>query len=217
VKIGLFFGSFNPIHIGHLIVANVMAENTDLSKVWLVVSPQNPFKPSKGLLHEFDRFDLVKAAIADHYKLEASDVEFHLPKPSYTIHTLAHLKEKFPEKEFKVIIGEDNLESFANWKNYQEILDQFGLYVYPRLNDSLGQARQPSAFGQARLNDSVGQTRLDVTKSEIKRHENVKMIEAPLLDISATYIRNCIKNNKSIRYLVPESVETMIRVKNFYR
>ena len=217
MKIGLFFGSFNPIHIGHLIVANVMAENTDLSKVWLVVSPQNPFKPSKGLLHEFDRFDLVKAAIADHYKLEASDVEFHLPKPSYTIHTLAHLKEKFPEKEFKVIIGEDNLESFANWKNYQEILDQFGLYVYPRLNDSLGQARQPLAFGQARLNDSLGQTRLDVTKSEIKRHENVKMIEAPLLDISATYIRNCIKNNKSIRYLVPESVETMIRVKNFYR
>jgi len=217
VKIGLFFGSFNPIHIGHLIVANVMAENTDLSKVWLVVSPQNPFKPSKGLLHEFDRFDLVKAAIADHYKLEASDVEFHLPKPSYTIHTLAHLKEKFPEKEFKVIIGEDNLESFANWKNYQEILDQFGLYVYPGLNDSLGQARQLSAFGQACPNDSVGQTRLDVTKSEIKRHENVKMIEAPLLDISATYIRNCIKNNKSIRYLVPESVETMIRVKNFYR
>jgi len=217
VKIGLFFGSFNPIHIGHLIVANVMAENTDLSKVWLVVSPQNPFKPSKGLLHEFDRFDLVKAAIADHYKLEASDVEFHLPKPSYTIHTLAHLKEKFPEKEFKVIIGEDNLESFANWKNYQEILDQFGLYVYPRLNDSVGQARQPLTFGQARLNDSLGQARLDVTKSEIKRHENVKMIEAPLLDISATYIRNCIKNNKSIRYLVPESVETMIRVKNFYR
>ena len=217
MKIGLFFGSFNPIHIGHLIVANVMAENTDLSKVWLVVSPQNPFKPSKGLLHEFDRFDLVKAAIADHYKLEASDVEFHLPKPSYTIHTLAHLKEKFPEKEFKVIIGEDNLESFANWKNYQEILDQFGLYVYPRLNDSLGQARQPLVFGQARLNDSLGQARLDVTKSEIKRHQNVKMIEAPLLDISATYIRNCIKNNKSIRYLVPESVETMIRVKNFYR
>ena len=217
MKIGLFFGSFNPIHIGHLIVANVMAENTDLSKVWLVVSPQNPFKPSKGLLHEFDRFDLVKAAIADHYKLEASDVEFHLPKPSYTIHTLAHLKEKFPEKEFKVIIGEDNLESFANWKNYQEILDQFGLYVYPRLNDSVGQARQPLTFGQARLNDSLGQARLDVTKSEIKRHENVKMIEAPLLDISATYIRNCIKNNKSIRYLVPESVETMIRVKNFYR
>jgi nicotinate-nucleotide adenylyltransferase len=189
-KIGLFFGSFNPIHIGHLIIANVMAENTDLHKVWFVVSPQNPFKPSKGLLHEFDRYDMVKAAIADHYKLEASDVEFNLPKPSYTIHTLAYLTEKFPGKEFKVIIGEDNLENFTKWKNHEEILNQFGLYVYPRPH---------------------------VTNSDLKRHPHVKMIEAPLLDISATYIRNCIKSNKSIRYLVPESVEQMIRLKDFYR
>jgi nicotinate-nucleotide adenylyltransferase len=189
-KIGLFFGSFNPIHIGHMIIANIMAENTDLNKVWFVVSPQNPFKPSKGLLHEFDRYDMVKAAIADHYKLEVSDVEFNLPKPSYTIHTLAHLTEKFPGKEFKVIIGEDNLENFAKWKNHQEILDQFGLYVYPRPH---------------------------VTNSELRRHSNVKMIEAPLLDISATYIRNCIKNNKSIRYLVPEPVEQLIRLKHFYK
>lgn len=189
-NIGLFFGSFNPIHIGHLIIANIMAENTDLQKVWFVVSPQNPFKPSKGLLHEFDRYDMVKAAIADHYKLEASDVEFNLPKPSYTIHTLAYLTEKFPGKEFKVIIGEDNLENFTKWKNHEEILNQFGLYVYPRPH---------------------------VTNSELKRHPHVKMIEAPLLDISATYIRNCIKNNKSIRYLVPEQVEQMIRIKDFYR
>jgi nicotinate-nucleotide adenylyltransferase len=189
-KIGLFFGSFNPIHIGHLIIANIMAENTDLNKVWFVVSPQNPFKPSKGLLHEFDRYDMVKAAIADHYKLEVSDVEFNLPKPSYTIHTLAYLTEKFPGKEFKVIIGEDNLENFAKWKNHDEILNQFGLYVYPRPH---------------------------VTNSEFARHPHVKMIEAPLLDISATYIRNCIKNNKSIRYLVPEPVEQMIRLKDFYR
>jgi nicotinate-nucleotide adenylyltransferase len=189
-KIGLFFGSFNPIHIGHMIIANIMAENTDLNKVWFVVSPQNPFKLSKGLLHEFDRYDMVKAAIADHYKLEVSDVEFNLPKPSYTIHTLAYLNEKFPGKEFKVIIGEDNLENFAKWKNHEQILDQFGLYVYPRPH---------------------------VTNSELKRHPNVKMIEAPLLDISATYIRNCIKNNKSIRYLVPEPVEQMIRLKHFYK
>jgi nicotinate-nucleotide adenylyltransferase len=189
-KIGLFFGSFNPIHIGHMIIANIMAENADLNKVWFVVSPQNPFKPSKGLLHEFDRYDMVKAAIADHYKLEASDVEFNLPKPSYTIHTLAYLTEKFPGKEFKVIIGEDNLENFAKWKNHEEILNQFGLYVYPRPH---------------------------VTNSELKRHPHVKMIEAPLLDISATYIRNCIKSNKSIRYLVPEPVEQMIRLKDFYR
>lgn len=189
-KIGLFFGSFNPIHLGHLIIANVMAENTDLNKVWLVVSPQNPLKPSKGLLHEFDRFNMVKAAIADNYKLEASDVEFHLSKPSYTIHTLAHLTEKHPTKEFKVILGEDNLENFTKWKNYQQILDQFGVYVYPRPG---------------------------VTNTELSRLGNVKMVEAPLLDISATYIRNCIKNNKSIRYLVPEVVENMIRSKNFYQ
>jgi len=189
-KIGLFFGSFNPIHVGHLIISNVMAQNTDLDKVWLVVSPQNPFKPSKGLLHEFDRYDLVKAAIADNFKLEVSDVEFHLPKPSYTIHTLAYLTEKYPNKEFKVIIGEDNLENFTKWKNHEQILDQYGLYVYPR----------PL-----------------VTNSDLKRHPQVTIVEAPMIDISATYIRTCIKNNKSIRYLVPESVENMIRMKNFYR
>lgn len=189
-KIGLFFGSFNPIHIGHMIIANIMAENTDLNKVWFVVSPQNPFKPSKGLLHEFDRYDMVKAAITDHYKLEVSDVEFNLSKPSYTIHTLAYLTEKHPGKEFKVIIGEDNLENFSKWKNHDQILEQFGLYVYPRPH---------------------------VTNSELIRHPNVKVIEAPLLDISATYIRNCIKNNKSIRYLVPEPVEQMIRLKHFYQ
>lgn len=189
-KIGLFFGSFNPIHIGHLIIANVMAENTDLNKVWFVVSPQNPFKLSHGLLHEFDRYDMVKAAIGDHYKLEVSDVEFGLPKPSYTINTLTHLTEKHPNKEFKVIIGEDNLENFMKWKNYEQILEQYGLYVYPRPH---------------------------VTNSEVRRHPHVKMVEAPLLDISATYIRNCVKNNKSIRYLVPEAVEQMIHLKNFFR
>jgi nicotinate-nucleotide adenylyltransferase len=190
LKIGLFFGSFNPIHIGHLIIANIMAENTDLNKVWFVVSPQNPFKQSKSLLHEFDRYDMVKAAITDNYKLEVTDVEFHLPKPSYTIHTLAHLSEKFPSKDFRVIIGGDNLENFEKWKNYQQILELYGLYVYPRPN---------------------------VTNSEIGRHPNVKMVDAPLLDISATYIRDCIKNNKSVRYLVPEPVEQMIRLRNFYK
>lgn len=189
-KIGLFFGSFNPIHMGHLIIANIMAENTDLHKVWFVVSPQNPLKPSKGLLHEFDRYDMVKAAIADNYKLEVSDAEFHLPKPSYTIHTLAYLKEKHPAKEFKVIVGGDNLENFSKWKNHEEILNQFGLYVY----------RRPG-----------------VTNTELERHAHVQMIDAPLLDISATYIRNNIKHNKSIRYLVPEPVEQLIHLKNFYR
>jgi nicotinate-nucleotide adenylyltransferase len=190
MKIGLLFGSFNPIHTGHLIIANIMATSTDLQKVWLVVSPQNPFKAAKGLLHEFDRFDMVKAAVADNYKLEASDVEFQLPKPNYTIHTLTHLTEKHPNDEFKIILGEDNLTNFEKWKNYEEILRHYGLYVYPRPH---------------------------VTESGLKQHPQVTLIDAPLLDISATFIRNCIKNNKSIRYLVPERVEQMIYNKQFYR
>lgn len=190
MKIGLFFGSFNPIHTGHLIIANIMAENTDLKKVWFVVSPQNPFKHSKGLLHEFDRYDMVKAAIADNYKFEVSDVEFHLPKPSYTIDTLTYLAEKHPEKEFRIIIGSDNLESFTKWKNYEQILKLHGIYVYERPN------AQPS---------------------ELKSHPNVTIVQAPMLDISATYIRQCIRDKKSIRYLVPEPVEQMILQKGFYQ
>lgn len=172
-----------------MIIANVMVETTDLEKVWFVVSPQNPFKPGRGLLHEFDRYDMVRAAVYDNYKLEVSDIEFHLPKPSYTIHTLIHLSEKHPEKKFKVIIGEDNLENFVRWKNYERILEDYGLYVYPRPH---------------------------VTNSDLKRHPNVKVVPAPLLDISATFIRNCIKKNQSVRYLVPDPVEEMIRSKKFY-
>lgn len=187
--IGLFFGSFNPIHVGHLIIANSMLENGPLDKVWFVVTPQNPLKPSKGLLHEFDRFDMVKAAIEDNYKFEASDVEFHLPKPSYTAYTLAHLSEKNPDKKFVLIIGEDNLANFSRWKNYEHILEGYQLFVYPRPR---------------------------VTNSDLKRHVNVKMVDAPVLDISATFIRNHIKGNKSIKYLVPESVEHLIQSKGFY-
>lgn len=172
-----------------MIIANLMAETADLKKVWFVVSPQNPFKPSKGLLHEHDRYDMVRAAIHDNYKLEVSDIEFHLTKPSYTVHTLVHLKEKHPDKEFKIIIGEDNLSGFQNWKNYERILEDYGLYVYPRPN------AQPS---------------------ELKQHPNVKMVEAPTLDISATFIRNCIRKGQSVRYLVPDPVEEMIRTKGFY-
>lgn len=189
MKIGLFFGSFNPIHIGHLIIANIMAETTDLDKVWMVVSPQNPFKPSKGLLHEFDRYDMVRAAVYDHYKIEASDIEFHLPKPSYTIHTLVHLSEKHPDKSFKVVMGEDNLTNFIKWKNHERILEDYGLYVYPRPRTQL---------------------------SELKMHPNVRMVDAPLLDISATFLRKCIRNHQSIRYLVPDVVEEMIRTRGFY-
>jgi len=167
-----------------------MAETTDLDKVWFVVTPQNPLKPSKGLLHDFDRYDMVRAAVYENYKLEVSDVEFHLPKPSYTIHTLVHLRERFPHKNFKIILGEDNLESFRRWKNYERILEDYGIYIYPR------PGAQPS---------------------ELKMHPNVTFVEAPMLDISATFIRNCIRNNQSVRYLVPDVVEEMIRAKGFYK
>lgn len=190
VKIGLFFGSFNPIHMGHLIIANLIAETTDVKKVWFVVSPQNPFKPSKGLLHEFDRYDMVRAAIYDNYKLEVSDIEFNLPKPSYTIHTLVHLTEKHPDKQFRVIMGEDNLEGFTRWKNYERILEDYGLYVYKRPGVQL---------------------------STLKEHPNITFVEAPLLDISATFIRSCIRKKQSVRYLVPDAVEEMIRAKGFYQ
>lgn len=189
MKVGLFFGSFNPVHIGHLIIANIMAETTDLDKVWMVVSPQNPLKPSKGLLHEFDRYDMVRAAVYDHYKIEASDIEFHLPKPSYTIHTLVHLSERHPDKHFRVIVGEDNLVNFPKWKNYERILEDYGLYVYPRP---------------------------DAQPSPLIEHPNVRLVEAPLLDISATFIRNCIKKRQSIRYMVPDIVDEMIRAKGFF-
>ena len=195
MKVGLFFGSFNPIHIGHLIVANIMAETTDLDKVWFVVTPHNPLKPSKSLLHDFDRYDMVRAAVYEHYKLQVSDVEFHLPRPNYTIHTLIHLSEKHPDKQFKVIIGEDNLHSFTRWKNYERILEDYGLYVYPRL-------QAPDTT---------------VTIPDLRRHPNVRMVEAPLMDISATFIRNCIKKGQSVRYLVPDSVEAIIRDKKFYQ
>ena len=189
MRIGLFFGSFNPIHVGHLIVANTMATATDLEQVWFVVSPQNPFKKNKSLLHEFDRFDMVERAIADNSRLKATDIEFSMPRPSYTIDTLVRLQEKYPQHQFKLIIGEDNLEQFANWKNYDRILEYFGLYVYPRPN---------------------------AVESTFRQHANVQLIEAPLLDISATYIRDCLRKNRSIRYMVPEVVEEMILRKKFY-
>ncbi|MEO5976070.1 MAG: nicotinate (nicotinamide) nucleotide adenylyltransferase [Chryseolinea sp.] len=188
-KIGLFFGSFNPIHMGHLIIANVIVETTDIKKVWFVVTPQNPFKPAKGLLHEHDRYDMVKAATDDNYKFEVSDVEFHLTKPSYTIHTLVHLTEKHPGKEFRIIMGADNLENFKKWKNAHQILDNYGLYIYPR------PGAQPS---------------------ELSAHPHITTVEAPMLDISATFIRSCIRNKQSVRYLVPDAVDEMIRGRGFY-
>ncbi|GAB3732207.1 nicotinate (nicotinamide) nucleotide adenylyltransferase [Spirosoma lituiforme] len=189
MKIGLFFGSFNPIHVGHLIIANTMATTTDLEQVWFVVSPQNPFKKTKSLLHEFDRLDMVERAIADNSRLKATNIEFSMPKPSYTIDTLTRLSEKYPQHSFRLIMGEDNLEQFANWKNYDKVLEYYGLYVYPRPKSK---------------------------ESPFKIHPNVRLVEAPLLDISATFIRENIRTNRSIRYMVPDVVEEMIGRKKFY-
>ena len=189
MKVGLFFGSFNPIHMGHMIIANIMVETTDAEQVWFVVSPQNPFKKRASLLHEFDRIDMVNAAIHDNYDLKATDVEFNMPKPSYTIDTLTYLTERHPDHDFILIIGEDNLKSFPKWKNHEIILERFGLYVYPRPN---------------------------AKDSELKSHPNVKLVDAPMIDISATFIRKCVKENRSIKYLVPDAVNELIKAKNFY-
>lgn len=188
MKVGLFFGSFNPIHIGHLIIANIAYQSTEMDEVWFIVSPQNPFKQNRNLLHEFDRLDLVEQAIAEDYHFKASDVEFSMNRPSYTIDTLAVLREKY-DHEFKLIIGEDNLASFRKWKNHQIILNEFGLIVYPRPNTQ---------------------------RSELSDHPAVQMIEAPKIDISATLIRKMIRSGKSIKYLVPESVENQILAKKFF-
>lgn len=191
MHIGLFFGSFNPIHIGHLVIADVMADQTDLDQVWFVVSPLNPFKSSSSLLHEFDRLKMVELAIADNYKFRACDVEFNMPKPSYTADTLAYLMDKYPEHEFKLIIGEDNLVHFHKWKNHEIILENMGLYVYPR--------------------PQVDQSKIKV------RHENIRYIQSPMLDISATFIRKTIRNNHSAQYLLPPPVVDYIKIKKFYQ
>jgi nicotinate-nucleotide adenylyltransferase len=189
MKIGLFFGSFNPIHIGHLIVANMVYEMTDMNQIWFVVSPQNPFKKNKTLLHEFDRLDLVNAAIRDHHHFKAHDIEFSLPRPSHTINTITHLKSRYADHEFKLIIGEDNLGQFTKWKNYQEILNQHGIIVYPR----------------------------KVTiETPLVNHENIEWISAPLLDISASHIRQMLKEGKVPKYLVPEEVLKLIELKEHY-
>lgn len=191
MNVGLFFGSFNPIHVGHLIIAQAVLENAAVEEIWFIVSPQNPFKRNKSLLHEFDRYDMVKQAIENNDRFKVSDVEFSMPKPSYTIDTLVYLKEKHPNTNFKLIIGGDNLTIFPKWKNSEKIISEFGLIVYPR----------PGASDDSKLLE----------------HHNIQSIEAPLLDISATFVRKCIRENKSIRYLVPEKAAQYIYDRKLYQ
>ena len=182
MKIGLYFGSFNPIHIGHLIIANHILNETDLQKIWFIVSPQNPFKNSDSLLNEYDRLHLVRKAIEEDSRLKASDIEFSLPKPSYTIDTLTYLAEKYPDHKFSIVIGSDSFQNIEKWKNPEALIKSYSFIVYKRPGFEI----------------------------DNKLQANILVLEAPLLDISATHIRELIQKGKSIKYLVPQIVEEEI-------
>jgi len=188
MNIGLYFGSFNPVHTGHLIIANHFLNCTDLKKIWFVVSPQNPFKEKGSLLNEYHRFHLLKLAIEDDNRMKALDIEFGLPKPSYTANTLIHMDEKYPGNQFTIIMGSDSFQNLHKWKNYEMIVKNYPIYVYRR-----------QGF-------------------ETKNHVNAKLtvVEAPLLQISATEIRTLLRDKKSIRYLVPDKVKEEIERGGYY-
>ena len=189
-KVGLFFGSYNPVHVGHLIIANYMATQTDLDEVWLVVSPQNPLKKKSTLARDFDRLHLVRLAIEECPNLKASNIEFDLPKPSYTIDTLTYLNEAHPDNDFVLIMGGDNLGTLHKWKNYEQILNHHQIYVYQRPNYELG---------------------------NLATHPAIKIFEAPLMQISASYIRKCIREGNSIQYVVTQPVFEYIASSSMYK
>lgn len=192
MKIGLYFGTFNPIHIGHLAIANHMAEFSELDQIWLVVTPHNPLKKKSTLLDDHHRLQMVHLATEDYPKLKPSDVEFKLPQPNYTVNTLAHLQEKFPQHEFSLIMGEDNLNSLHKWKNYEYILQHHKIFVYPRLNN-------------------------EIIDEDIASHPSINRVDAPIMEISSTFIRNCVKEGKNIRPLLPEKVWSYLEHNLFYR
>jgi nicotinate-nucleotide adenylyltransferase len=204
MKIGLYFGTYNPVHVGHLVIANYMAEYTDLDQVWLIVSPQNPLKEKSSLLADYHRLALVKIAIDDNPKLRASDIEFKLPKPSYTATTLAYLKEKHPEHEFALIMGEDNLRTLHKWQNHEIILKNHKIYVYPRVLTTQEEAEVST------INAQIG--------NDFAQNTNVILCDdAPVMKVSASFIRQAIKDNKDVRYLLTEPVHKYIDEMNFYR
>jgi nicotinate-nucleotide adenylyltransferase len=192
MKIGLYFGTFNPIHVGHMIIANHMAEFTDLDQIWMVVTPHNPLKKKETLLGDNIRLELVHLATEDFPKIKPSDIEFRLQQPNYTVHTLAHLQDKFPQHEFALLMGEDNLKSLHKWKNYEVILENHNVYVYPRLS--------PEAHNPL-----------------FENHPKIHMIDAPVVEISSTFIRESIKTKKNIRPLLPEKVWAYIDHNNLYK
>lgn len=192
MKVGLYFGTFNPIHIGHLIIANHMAEYSDLDEVWFVVTPQSPHKKKQSLLDNHHRFELVYIAVENYQKLKASDIEFKLPQPNYTVHTLVYISEKYPNHEFSLIMGEDNLKSFHKWKNYEAILEDHHIYVYPRISEGN-------------------------IKTNFDEHPKVHKVDAPIIQISATLIRNGIQQNKNVEPMLSKEVWKYIDEMNFYR
>lgn len=189
MKIGLYFGSFNPVHNGHLIVANYILNETDIQKLWLVVSPQNPLKKEHALLNEYHRLHLAKLATENDNRIEASDIEFSLPRPSYTIDTLTYLSEKYPQHIFSIIMGADSFQNLTQWKNYEQLVANYEIYVYPRLGFS----------------------------TENKIGAKPIVVNAPLIQLSATYIRKCIAEGKSVRYMVPDAVIEEIEKGNYYK
>lgn len=190
MKVGLFFGSFNPIHVGHLMIAEWMAYHTDLEKVWLVVSPHNPLKDRNSLGNVYDRLEMCKLAIGDHDRISVSDIELKLPQPSYTVDTLIYLQEKYPQAEFSLIMGEDNLLSLPKWKNYEVLLANHRIFVYPRLTS---------------------------ISSDLKSHPQVIMTQTPIIEISASMLRNAIKAGKGTRYFLPDAVLSFIEAKGLYK
>ncbi|MEX6626515.1 nicotinate (nicotinamide) nucleotide adenylyltransferase [Tenacibaculum salmonis] len=191
-NIGLYFGTFNPIHIGHLIIANHMVENSDLDEIWMVVTPHNPFKKKSSLLDNHHRLDMVYLATEGYDKIQPSDIEFNLPQPNYTINTLTHISEKHPNYKFNLIMGEDNLKSFHKWRNYEAILDDYNVYVYPRISEG-------------------------VVENQFTEHLKIHRVAAPIVEISSTMVRNSIKNEKNIQPLLSPKVFDYIDKMNFYR
>lgn len=192
MKIGLYFGTFNPIHVGHLIIANHMAQHSDLDKIWMVITPHNPFKKKSSLLTNHHRYQMVQRALDEYPKIEASTIEFDLPQPNYTVHTLAHLQEKYKEHEFCLIMGEDNLKSLHKWKNYEVILEHHHIYVYPRISQG-------------------------TVEHQFVNHPKIHKVDAPIMEISSTAIRKGIKAGENIRPLLPEAVFTYLDEMRFYK
>jgi nicotinate-nucleotide adenylyltransferase len=195
MKIGLYFGTFNPIHIGHLIIANHMAEHSVLDQIWMVVTPHNPLKNKQTLLDDYQRLELVFLATEDYLKIKPSDIEFKLSQPNYTVNTLAHLQDKFPKHNFSLIMGDDNLKSLHKWKNHEMILQNHEIYVYPRL-------------------DTLDKTAEYV---ELKNNPKIHFIDAPIVEISSTFIRENIKKKKNVKPLLPEKVWEYIDHNNLYK